>query len=216
MINTLIKDIRLFTLQESVQQVVDYLQKEGLTTVFVVENELFLGVISLELLEGLDSSKTLNHYAYLLKTERILNDLHWFHAFELFSSFQTNVLAVVNEHQQYLGAYRFEDLNRGILNLSLIKQAGFIIVLSINEEEAVYKPIVDIVERNEGKLLGVLTTIEEEQTVELTLKIAVQNCDRVVDALSRSGYQIVYSDASNHLKDTLKDNASYFNAYLNL
>lgn len=216
MINALNKDIRLFTLQDSVGAAVDYLHNEEISAAFVVENELYLGAFSLELLSDLDSDKTLNNYAYLLKPDCVLNDLHWFHSFELFSNFNTDILAVVDEQQHYFGAYRFDELNRGILNLTLIKQAGYIIVLNLDQQDTNYKSVVDIIERNGGKLLGILTTIEEDTFVELTIKISIQNCDRVLDALTRADYQVVYSDASDHLKETLKDHAAYFNTYLNL
>ena len=170
----------------------------------------------MELLSDLDSDKTLNNYAYLLKPDCVLDDLHWFHSFELFSNFNTDILAVVDEQQHYFGAYRFDELNRGILNLTLIKQAGYIIVLNLDQQDTNYKSVVDIIERNGGKLLGILTTIEEDTFVELTIKISIQNCDRVLDALTRADYQVVYSDASDHLKETLKDHAAYFNTYLNL
>ena len=41
MINALNKDIRLFTLQDSVGAAVDYLHNEEISAAFVVENELY-------------------------------------------------------------------------------------------------------------------------------------------------------------------------------
>lgn len=216
MISTLDNDLRIFTLQDSVSDVLEYLNQEELSNAIFVENGLFLGVMSMDLLMGLEPQKKLNSYAYLLKPDCILNDLHWFHAFELFSNLNTEVLAVVDQHQNYCGAYRYDDLNKGILSLSLIKQVGSIIVLSLDQHDANFGPIVELIERNEGKLLGMLITDQDENRIELTVKIAIQNCDMVVDALSRASYQVLYSDASDHLKETLKDHAAYFNAYLNL
>jgi hypothetical protein len=216
MISTLNNELRLFTLQDRVSDAVDYLDTEELSAAIVVENGLFLGVMSMDLLIGLEPDKQLNTYAYLLKPDCILNDLHWFHSFELFSNLNTDVLAVVDQNQNYCGAYRYDELNKGILSLSLIKQAGYIIVLSLEEHACNFGSIVDLIERNGGKLLGILITDQVENRVELTVKIAIQNCDMVVDALSRAAYQVMYSDASDHLKETLKDHAAYFNAYLNL
>jgi hypothetical protein len=216
MISALNTDIRLFTLQDCVGDLVAYLEKEHLSAAIIVENSLFLGVMSLELAVDLDPNKQLNSFAYLLKPDCILNDLHWFHAFELFSNLNTDVLAVVDEQQHYCGAYRYDELNKGILSLSLIQQEGYIIVLSLDEQESNFSPIVDLIERNGGKLLGILVTTQQEHRLEITVKIAIQNCDMVVEAISRKGYQLLYSDASDHLKQTLKDHAAYFNAYLNL
>lgn len=216
MISTLDNDLRIFTLQDSVGDVLEYLNQEELSNAIFVENGLFLGVMSTDLLMGLEPKKKLNSYAYLLKPDCILNDMHWFHAFELFSNLNTEVLAVVDQHQNYCGAYRYDDLSKGILSLSLIKQAGSVIVLSLDQHDANFGPIVELIERNQGKLLGMLVTDQDENRIELTVKIAFQNRDMVIDALSRAAYQVLYSDASDHLKETLKDHAAYFNAYLNL
>lgn len=216
MISTIDNDLRIFTLQDSVGDVLEYLNQEELSNAIFVENGLFLGVMSTDLLMGLEPKKKLNSYAYLLKPDSILNDMHWFHAFELFSNLNTEVLAVVDQHQNYCGAYRYDDLSKGILSLSLIKQAGSIIVLSLDQHDANFGPIVELIERNQGKLLGMLVTDQDENRIELTVKIAFQNRDMVIDALSRAAYQVLYSDASDHLKETLKDHAAYFNAYLNL
>lgn len=213
---TLNNELRLFTLQDRVSDVVKYLDMEELSAAIIVENGLFLGLISMDVLTALEPHQQLNTYAYLLKPDCILNDLHWFHSFELFSSLHTDVLAVVDQHQNYCGAYRYDELSKGILSLSLIQQSGSIIVLSIEEQASNFSSIVDLIERNGGKLLGMLITDQVENRVELTIKIAIQNGDMVVDALSRASYQVVYSDASDHLKETLKDHAAYFNAYLNL
>ncbi len=216
MISTLDNDLRIFTLQDSVGDVLEYLNQEELSNAIFVENGLFLGVMSTDLLMGLEPKKKLNSYAYLLKPDCILNDMHWFHAFELFSNLNTEVLAVVDQHQNYCGAYRYDDLSKGILSLSLINQAGSIIVLSLDQHDANFGPIVELIERNQGKLLGMLVTDQDENRIELTVKIAFQNRDMVIDALSRAAYQVLYSDVSDHLKETLKDHAAYFNAYLNL
>ena len=216
MIPALTTDIRLFSLQDQLEVVLDYLYQHELAAAFVVEDGLFLGGISITVLESLESSKNLSEYTYLLRPDSVFGDLHWLHVLEHFSTFKTNILAVVDDQQRYIGAYRFDDLSSEILNLSLIKQAGYIIVINFDAQDANYTTIVELVERNGGNILGLLPTVGEEHLQELTLKIAIQNSDRVVEALSRAGYQLTYTDASDLFKETLKDHAAYFNAYLNL
>ena len=76
--------------------------------------------------------------------------------------------------------------------------------------------ISQIVERNNGKLLGMFVSEAENDTIEITLKISMGAINEIVQSFRRYGYEITSEHLEDNYINNLKERSDYLNKYLNM
>ncbi|PKP44234.1 MAG: acetoin utilization protein acuB [Bacteroidetes bacterium HGW-Bacteroidetes-13] len=208
-------DIKPLTLKNTLKQAKDSFKKNEANHLAVIDTHL-LGMLSKEDIHDLDLAKNIEDYQYLLDLFYVKNSYNWLEVLGLFAQNQTDLMPIVDDENQYKGCYLLEDLLNFIYETPFLTEPGNILIIEHNTTDYSMSKICQIVESNDGKLLGAFISESNPDTVQITLKIGPIAINPIIQSFRRYGYQIVSEHEEDKLMSNLKDRSDYLNRYLNI
>lgn len=160
----------------------------------VVLDRKYLGIFSERVFldkdqEGLDIDST-----SLIAGEVFANEHeHYYELLKKAYDHEINVIAVVDEENNYVGVVSIEDVVEAFSRMSSIKSPGTIIVLSMTQVDYSMAEISRIVESEYGKILSsfIENSPEDPTQLTVTIKLNLENASNVISALQRYDYNII-------------------------
>lgn len=209
-------DFKPLGIHESVVSAQDFFIDSHFTHFPVMENGVFVGNLSSEDVDTFDIDKKISDYKYTLETFFAKKNDIWLNVLEDFAKNETTVIPILDENAVYLGYYEITDVIKFFNSTSFLKEPGNIIIVEKNTNEYSFSQIAQIIEGNNGKLLGLFISETTNTTVQITVKIAAGVINEIIQTFRRYEYDIV----SDHFDDTflnnLKDRSEYLERYLNI
>jgi predicted transcriptional regulator len=209
-------DLKPLDIHESVVLAQDFFIDSHFTHFPVMENGVFVGNLSNEDVETFDTDKKISDYKYTLEAFFAKKNDIWLNVLEDFAKNETTIIPVLDENVNYLGYYEITDVIKFFNNTSFLKEPGNIIIVEKNANEYSFSQIAQIIEGNNGKLLGLFISETSQDKVQITIKIAAGVINEIIQTFRRYEYDIV----SDHFDDTflnnLKDRSEYLERYLNI
>ncbi len=204
-----------FTFESRFEDILSFIEQNNYSHFPVVENGVYMGSISaIDIVPS--KTKTVGDYRYALLPFFVRNDANWFEVLEKFAQFDCTILAVLNEKNQYMGYYHYQDVLPYLNRTPLLKEAGLAIVVEKHYLDYSISEIAQIVESNNCKLLGIFVSSMEQEKAQITIKASAGNINEIIQTFRRFGYDII----SEHNQDTylneLKDRSAYLDKYLNI
>jgi hypothetical protein len=98
----------------------------------------------------------------------------------------------------------------------LIKDPGPILVVQKGIQDYSLGQIAQIVESNNGKLLGAFVSATVDSKIEITLKLALGPLNEIIQTFRRYNYEIVSHHQDDQYMTNLKERSDYLDKYLNL
>lgn len=125
-------------------------------------------------------------------------------------------MPVLNEKSEYIGYYELLDII-GLFNQTpFLNEPGGILLIEKGLKDYSFSEISQIVESNNGKLLGAFISEMNENQVQITLKVGNAPLNSIIQSFRRFNYNIVIDkEDDSYLKD-LKDKSDYLQRYLNI
>ncbi len=208
-------DIKPLTLKNTLKQAKDSFKKNESNHLPVIDTHL-LGVLSKEDIHDLDLEKNIDEHQYLLDLFYVKNSYNWLEVLGLFAQNQTDLMPIVDDENQYQGCYLLEDLLNFIYETPFLTEPGNVLIIGHNTADYSMSKLCQIVESNDGKLLGAFISEITPDTVQITLKIGPAALNPIIQSFRRYGYQIISEHAEDKLMSNLKDRSEYLNRYLNI
>jgi predicted transcriptional regulator len=214
--NYITTDFKAIDSHETIAVAQAFLEKLTFSHFPIVEEELFMGSIALEDLETFDSNKKILDYRYTLEVFFVRTDMMWLDVLEVFAKNHTNLVPVLDENNKYVGYYEISDIMSFFNETPFLKEPGNIIIIKKGVLDYSISQIVQIVESNNGKLLGLFVSEIDLSSITITLKISVGAMNEIIQTFRRYNYEII----SEHKEDTyiniLKERSDYLDKYLNI
>lgn len=160
----------------------------------VVEKETYQGFVSENTLLNLSNAKRPISGLALDGSEAYVNNTqHLYDVLRTSAQYKTDLVAVLDDKQQYMGSITAQDLVNTLSSSYSIQQNGGILVLSIFERDYSLSEITRLVESNNAKVLNAVVDSDptDHNKMFLTLKINQSDLSRVVATLERFSYQVV-------------------------
>ena len=76
--------------------------------------------------------------------------------------------------------------------------------------------ITQIVESNNGKLLGLFVSEADAENIQVTIKISLGVMNEIIQTFRRYNYEIVSEHFEDNYINTLKERSDYLDKYLNI
>ena len=92
---------------------------------------------------------------------------------------------------------------------------GFILVVEKDNIEYSMSEVAQIVESNDGVLLGCFVSDKRNDKVELTLKISSQEINNIIQTFRRYNYLIITEHSDDLYLEEVKEKLDYLQRYLN-
>ncbi|WP_278034833.1 CBS domain-containing protein [Flavobacterium nitratireducens] len=214
--NYITADFKPIDSQESIAVVRDFLGDFNFSHFPVTEDGIYIGSISAEDVETFEEQKKVADYKYSLETFFISTNALWLEVLEVFAKNHSNLIPILDENNKYVGYYELEDIIIFLNQTPFIKEQGAVVKVRKGILDYSMSQIAQIVESNNGKLLGVFISESDISSVEVTIKISSGAINEIIQTFRRYNYEIISEHHEDSYIANLKERSDYLDKYLNM
>ncbi len=202
--------------EETILAAQDFFMDVSFSHFPVLEDGIYLGSIVAEDIETFDTDKKISNYKYTLEPFFVRSSMNWLDVLEVFGKNHTDIVPVLDENNHYLGYYELTDSMRFLNETPFIKEAGGIIIVKKALVDYSMSQVSQIVESNNGKLLGLFVSKSDNDTIEITIKVTLGVMNDIIQTFRRYNYEIISEHNDDNYINTLKERSDYLDKYLNI
>jgi Mg/Co/Ni transporter MgtE len=209
-------DYKAIDSEETINEVQDFFIDASFSHFSVLNEGIYIGSIAADDVETFDSDKKVADYKYALEGFFARKNMIWLDVLEVFAKNHTNVVPVLDDNNSYLGYYELEDIVKFFHETPFLKEQGGIIVVKKSASDYSMSQITQIVESNNGKLLGLFVSEADVESIQITIKIALGSMNDIIQTFRRYNYEIVSEHHEDNYLNNLKERSDYLDKYLNI
>ena len=214
--NYITNDFRAIDSQETIASVQDFFADLKFSHFPVLEDGIFIGSIAADDVETFDTDKKAIDYKYTLERFFARKSMIWLDVLEVFAKNHTNVIPILDENNIYIGYYEMEDIMKFFQETPFLKEPGGIIIVQKGLLNYSMSEVCQIVESNNGKVLGCFVSEADLENVQITVKIALGAINEIIQTFRRYDYDIISEHQEDTYINSLKERSDYLDKYLNI
>lgn len=180
------------------------------------EDNVYVGCASEADVHCFDSTKELADYSYAIEGFFVREDAVWLNVLEAFANNSTNIMPVLSKNNIYLGYYELNDIIGLFNETPFFAENGGILIVEKGYNDYSFSEVSQIVESNNGKLLGVFISKIENDLIQLTLKVSGIDLNEIIQGFRRYSYNIISGHDDDAFIETLKERSDYLKKYLDI
>jgi len=177
---------------------------------------IYIGCFSETDAHCFDTSKSLSDYKYSLNGFFVRHKTNWLDVLEAFAQNSCNIMPVLNEDNIYLGYYELNDIISLFNATPFFSEPGGILIVEKGLNDFSFSEVSQIVESNDGKLLGCFISKIENDVAQITVKIGNAGLNDIIQSFRRYSYNIISGHEEDTYIENLKERSEYLNKYLNI
>ncbi|MFL9845997.1 CBS domain-containing protein [Flavobacterium rhizosphaerae] len=182
----------------------------------VLESNVYIGCAGAEDVELMGIEKTMADLRYNFERFFVRDTSLWLDVLEVFAKNETNLLPVLSVDNKYLGYYEITDIIKFFHETPFLREEGGILVVEKGITDYSMSEIAQIVESNNGRLLGLFISQATTERVQITVKITLGGLSEIIQTFRRYNYDIITEHQEDAYLNTLKDRSDYLDKYLNI
>lgn len=211
------KDLNPITLELTIAEVKNRFIQIRNSHLPVVEDKRLIGLIAESDLVTLEEdSKQVADFTYLFESFFATEDDDWINLLHLFARNESNLLPLLDTNKYYIGYYDLNDVLLFYSDTPFLNEEGIVLVVEKDNLHYNFSEIAQIVETNNGKLLGSLITETTQSNTQITLKIKSESINEIIQSFRRYEYRIVSKHRDDSYLEDLKNRSEYLQKYLNV
>jgi CBS domain containing-hemolysin-like protein len=209
-------DFKAIDSESNIEQVQDFFVEGHFSHFPVVEERLYIGCIAADDIETFDSDKKIKHYRYALEGFYARTNMIWLDVLEVFARNHSNVVPVLDDDNAYVGYYEIADIIRFFNDTPFLKEQGAILIVEKAINDYSMGQIIQIIESNSGKILGLFVSNSTLETIQVTIKLTLGGVNEIIQSFRRYGYDIISNHNEDNYLNNLKERSDYLEKYLNI
>ncbi|HEX8577089.1 MAG TPA: CBS domain-containing protein [Flavobacterium sp.] len=209
-------DFKAIDSNESVLAVQDFFADLHYSHFPVVEESIYIGCIASDDVETFDTEKLIKDYRYTLEGFYARSNMIWLDVMEVFARNHSNIIPVLDDENTYIGYYEMADIVKFFNETPFLKEPGGIIIVEKDTLNYSMGQIVQIVESNNGRILGSFISDVSGNRIQITIKIALGGMNEIIQTFRRYDYEIISQHQEDSYINSLKDRSDYLDKYLNI
>ncbi|MDT0605601.1 CBS domain-containing protein [Croceitalea rosinachiae] len=212
----ILKTLPVFEVSETLKKPMVFFEDTTFSHVAVVENGVFLGLLSENDHDCFEGKKKIENFRYELESFFVTVEASWLDVLEKFARNEANILPVLDEVNRVLGYYDLNDIVSVFIGTPFFTEPGGILVVSKGVKDYSFSEIAQIVESNNNKLLGAFITESFNDVIQVTLKVNASNLNDIIQSFRRYNYTILFGNNDDQFMEDLKERSDYLDKYLNV
>ena len=201
---------------ERADSVQDFFNDTNLSHFPVLEQDEFLGNLSQNDAETFTFDKPINQYKYTFEGFFARKEIALLDLLELFARHQTDVVPVLDENNKYIGYYESRDIIRLFNETPFLSESGTVLTVQQDILDYSMSQVVQIVESNNGRVLGCFISASTPSTLQISIKISSGGINEIIQTFRRYNYQIISEHYEDFYLADLKDRSDYLKKYLSI
>ncbi|MFV5688675.1 CBS domain-containing protein [Flavobacterium sp. ZT3R25] len=214
--NYITNDFKAIDSQDTIAVVQDFFDELHFSHFPVIEEGIYIGSIASDDIETFDTDKKVADYRFTLEGFFTRTNTIWLDVLEIFAKNHTNLVPVLDENNNYVGYYEIVDIMKFFHETPFLKEPGGIIVVKKPILDYSMSQITQIVESNNGKLLGLFISDADVESVQVTMKISLGAMNEIIQTFRRYNYEIISEHQEDNYINNLKERSDYLDKYLNI
>ena len=215
-INYIINDIKPFDILSPIKDVQSAFNQLTYSHIPVSKEGLYIGCISETDAHCFEGEKLLRDFPHAIEVFSVKKQTNWLDILEAFAISSSNIMPVLGENDRYLGYYELSDIMALFNNTPFLNEAGGIIVVEKGSSDYSFSEICQIVETNDGKILGAFISKIENDVTQATIKIGHTGMNAIVQTFRRYSYNVISQHEEDKMLRDFKDRSDYLDKYLNM
>lgn len=190
LINEMIPPLKV---TDTAEKALRWMEELRIAQLPVLDGQAYMGMVSEDaIFHSNEATVLLQDLSLLAANVFALPNLHFYDVLKIALDNTLQVVAVLNEERQYVGAITINDTIAAFAQ-SVVQEPGGIIVLSMNERDYSLAEISRLVESNDSKILSSYVCPDKADTarIKLTIKLNRKDISRIIATFERFDYQIV-------------------------
>ena len=201
---------------ETVAAVRDFFSEVHFSHFPVVEESIYIGCVSSDDVETFDDEKNIAQYRYAMEGFYARKNMIWMDVLEVFARNNTNTVPVLDENNAYIGYYEIPDVIKVFNETPFLREPGGILIVEKRSSDYSMSQVVQIVESNNGKVLGIFISEASAETVQVTIKMTLGGMNEIIQTFRRYNYEIISEHQEDSYLSSLKERSDYLDKYLNI
>lgn len=214
--NYIINDVEPVAVSSTIKEIQSVFNQLTYSHIPVEKDGQYVGCISENDVYCFESNKALSDFKYALEPFHVLVDTNWLDVLEAFAIHKSNIMPVLGDENRYLGYYELGDIMSLFNHTPFLNENGGIIIVEKGIRDYSFSEVSQIVESNGTQIFGMFISKIEDETVQLTLKIAPSGMNSIVQTFRRYDYEVVSHHEEDKLAEGLKERSQYLDKYLNI
>ena len=177
---------------------------------------VYLGCISENDAHCFKSTEVISNITYSVEGFFVREATNWLDVLEAFAQNNTNLMPVLSKDNRYLGYYELNDIIGLFNETPFFAENGGILIVEKGVQDYSFSEISQIVESNDGKLLGAFISKIENDVAQITLKIGNTGLNDIMQTFRRYSYNIVSGHEEDTYLEGLKERSDYLKKYLDI
>lgn len=213
----ILKEFKAFTTHSKIADIKLLFRETTYSHFPVVEKNHLLGLISeIDIRSIFEDDKELGSFQYLFQLFFTEEDNNLLEILKIFAANETNLIPVINDKKQYLGYCDLIDILHVYNNTPFLKNEGTVLGIEKNLTEYSFSEICQIVESNNGNVLGIFISEADATSVKITLKFFAQDVNDIIQSFRRYNYKVLSKHKEDFYLEDLKERSNYLQKYLNI
>lgn len=213
----ILKEFKAFTLQTKIADVKSLFNETTYSHFPIVKNKQLIGLVSETDMQGItEDNKELKDFQLLFSLFFTEENNNLLEILKVFALNETNLIPVISIQKEYLGYYDLIDVLHVYRNTPFLNNEGSILILEKEIRDYSFSEICQIVESDNGKILGVFISESNSTSVKITLKFSSQDVNEIIQSFRRYGYKVLSNHKEDYYLEELKNRTNYLQKYLNI
>lgn len=213
----ILNEYKPFTLSTKVSEAKSFFTETIFCHFPIIKDNHLIGLISENDIQGIDDNgKTLEDFQYLFNIFFIEEKNNLLEIIKVFASNETNIIPVLDNKKEYSGYYDLIEILHVFNSTPYLNNEGIVIILEKEIRDYSFSEISQIVESNNGKILGVYISESNTNTVKISLKFSSQDVNEIIQSFRRYNYKVLSNHKEDFYLEDLKDRSEYLRKYLNI
>lgn len=180
------------------------------------EDGVYLGCISETDAHCFKSTEHIKDITYSVEGFFVREQTNWLDVLEAFAQNHTNIMPVLDSNNKYLGYFELNDIIGLFNETPFFAENGGILIVEKGVQDYSFSEISQIVESNNGKLLGAFISKIEKDVAQITLKVGNSSLNDIMQTFRRYSYNIVLGHEEDTYIEGLKERSDYLKRYLDI
>jgi Mg/Co/Ni transporter MgtE len=214
--NYITTDYKAIDSKQTIASVQDFFDDLTFSHFPVVSEGIYIGSIASEDIETFDGFKKVMDYRYSLEGFFATENMIWLDVLEVFAKNHSNLIPVLDQKNQYLGYYEIGAILNFFHETPFLQESGGILMVQKKTLDYSMAEITQIIESNNGKILGLFISESDFENTQVTIKISFGVMNEIIQSFRRYNYVIISEHFEDNYINTLKERSEYLEKYLNI
>jgi CBS domain-containing protein len=183
----------------------------------VIENNKLLGSFAEDDIQTIENKEDeINTYAHLLHSFFADEKATVIELLKIFADNDTNIIPVLNQFKDYIGYFDLRDVLDVFSSSPFMLEESETLIIEKQKNDYSMSQIVQIIESNGGKLLGIYISEKQLDMIQVTLKIISNEINEIMQTLRRYDYKIISIHENDLYLEDLKNRSGYLQKYIEM